>query len=70
MNYHWKPDDWTIPLNLTVGKTAMAGTTPVKLEVEINYCVEQPDALGPKWMVDFNVTPVVSNVVEEWINAM
>ena len=67
MNYNWENEDWTIPLNLTVSKTTHFGKTPLKLELEVNYYVEQPDAFGPKWMVGFNVTPVVSNFIEKWI---
>ena len=67
MNYDWIDDQWTVPLNLTVGKTVRMGSVPVKLELEYNYYVEQPDAFGPKWMVGFNITPVVPNVIEAWI---
>ncbi len=35
-------------LNLTAGKTVMFGTIPVKLQLEINYYVQQPDAFGPE----------------------
>ncbi len=63
MNYDWKVSQWTVPLNLTVGKTIILGKTPVKLAVEVNYYVERPDAFGPKWMVGLNVTPVVPNFV-------
>ena len=68
MNYDWKNDYWTVPLNLTVGKTVKWGKTPVKLEVEINYYVEQPDLFGPKWMIGFNITPVVKNIFNEWVH--
>ncbi|MDH3720941.1 MAG: hypothetical protein OER74_05505 [Desulfobacteraceae bacterium] len=36
------------PLNLTAGKTVMFGTIPVKLQLEINYYVQQSDAFGPE----------------------
>jgi hypothetical protein len=67
MNYNWESEDWTIPLNLAVSKTTHFGNTPLKLELEVNYYVEQPDAFGPKWMVGLNVTPVVPNFIEGWI---
>lgn len=63
MDYNWKTKDWTVPLNLTISKTVKAGDTPVKLEVEVNYYVESPDAFGPKWMIGLNITPVVRNVL-------
>lgn len=34
------------PLNLTAGKTVMFGTIPVKLQLEINHYLQQPDAFG------------------------
>lgn len=67
MNFDWNSDNWTIPLNLIAGKTVMFATTPVKLELEINYYIEQPDAFGPQWMIGFNITPVVPNIIEKWI---
>ena len=70
MNYDWKASDWTIPLQIFAAKTIMAGKTPVKLQLEMNYYVEQPDAFGPEWMVSFNITPVVPNVIESWIKGM
>jgi len=66
MNYDWVSDDWTIPVNLTVGKTIMFGKTPVKLAFEANYYVETPDAFGPDWMIGFSITPVVSNFIDAW----
>ena len=65
--YDWKGREWTVPLNLTVGKTVMIGKTPVKLAAEANYYVQQPDAFGPKWMVGINITPVVPNVIDTWL---
>jgi len=67
MNFDWRAEEWTLPLNLAASRTVMFGTTPVKLELEINYYVEQPDAFGPEWMIGFNVTPVVPNFIESWI---
>jgi hypothetical protein len=67
MTYNWKTDEWTIPLQLDVSKTVKWGNTPVKLELELNYYVEQPDAFGPEWMVGFNITPVVPNFINNWI---
>jgi len=67
MDYDWNEEEWTIPLNLTASKTVMFKSTPVKLELEINYYVEQPDAFGPEWMIGFNITPVVPNIIDRWI---
>jgi hypothetical protein len=30
----------------------------------------QPDLFGPKWIIGFNITPVVSNIFERWIKGM
>jgi len=67
MNYDWESEESTVPLNLVASKTVHFGSTPVKLELEANYYVEQPDAFGPRWMIGFNITPVVSNFIESWI---
>ncbi len=70
MNYDWKSHDWTIPLSISASKTVKFGSTPVKLELEVNYYVEQPDAFGPEWMVSLNITPVVPNFLDRWIKGM
>jgi len=66
MNYDWTAKQWSVPLNLTVGKTVSFGRTPVKIAVELNYYVVRPDAFGPKCMLGLNITPVVPNLVEAW----
>ena len=67
MTYDWVNEDWTIPLQLDISKTITWGKTPLKLELEVNYYVEQPDPFGPEWMIGFNVTPVVPNFINNWI---
>jgi len=67
MNYDWSSEEWSLPVNLTVGKTVRMGKTPLKIEVEINYYVLQYEAFGPRWMVGLNITPVVDNVINDWI---
>ena len=63
LGYDHEAEDWTIPLNVTFGKTLILGGRPWKLGVEVNYFVEQPDAFGPQWLISVNVAPVVENVV-------
>lgn len=70
MNYDWTSNEWTIPLNLTASKTVIFGKLPIKFELEVNYYVEQPDAFGPEWMIGFNLTPVVPNIIERWIKGI
>jgi hypothetical protein len=67
MTYDWEGEEWTVPLNLDISKTVKWGATPVKLELELNYYVEQPDAFGPEWMIGVNITPVVRNFINSWI---
>jgi hypothetical protein len=43
------------------------GKLPLKLALEANYYIEKADALGQDWMIGFNITPVVPNVVAEWL---
>jgi len=56
-------DQWTVPLNVTFGRTVIWSGRPWKLSAEINYYVERADAFGPEWMIGFNVAPVVENVL-------
>lgn len=60
--YDWKSEEWTIPLNASVGKTVMFNGRPWKLGIEVNYYVDKPGSFGPRTMVEFNVGPVVKNV--------
>ena len=68
MNYDWSLREWSIPINLTVEWTVKMGKPPVKLELEVNYNVEQYNAFGAKWMLGFNITPVVPNVIDNWFH--
>ena len=61
MIYDWNASQWTIPVNLNVGKTVTLQGKPWKLSVEVNYYTERNDAFANEWMVGFNVTPVVKN---------
>jgi hypothetical protein len=67
MNYDWKSKEWTIPLNFTVDKTVMLGKMPLKIGLDLNYYVEQPDLFGPEWMIGLSFTPVVPNFIERLI---
>ena len=67
MNYNWESEQWTVPLNLTLAKTLMFGRLPVRIGVEGNYYVDKSDALGQDWMVGLNITPVVPNILANWL---
>jgi hypothetical protein len=66
MVYDEENSQWTVPLNLQVGKTVILGGRPWKFGVEVNYYVEQADAFGPDWMIGFNFGPVVENIFAGW----
>jgi len=70
MSYDHENSQWTLPLNLTVGKTVIWNGRPWKLGVEVNYFVDQADAFGPKWMFGINVAPVVENVFAKMLTTV
>jgi hypothetical protein len=47
--------------------TVLMSGRPWKLAVELDYYVEKSDTFGPEWMLSFNVTPVVKNVLASWL---
>ena len=59
-------DEWTVPVNFAVSKTRRINGRPWKFAIELNYYLDQPDAYGPKWMIAFNVAPVVVNRIASW----
>ncbi len=61
ITYDWEGEQWTVPLQLNIGKTVVWNGRPWKLGVDLNYYVENADAFGPEWMLSFNIAPVVSN---------
>lgn len=65
ITYDWTTSQWTIPINLTVSKTIKLGTLPVNFAIEVNYYVEKPNTFGPSWMIGFNITPVVPNILAQ-----
>jgi hypothetical protein len=66
MTYDWENEQWTIPLQINVGKTVVLNGRPWKFGLDLNYYVEKADAFGPKWMLAINVTPVVKNGLASW----
>ena len=67
MSYDWESENWIIPLNFNFGKTVILKERPWKISAEVNYYVEQPDSFGPDWSISFNVAPVVSNGLANWL---
>jgi hypothetical protein len=68
ITYDWVREQWTVPLQVNVGKTVSFAGTPWKLSLEVNYFVERADALGNDWMIGFNVTPVLKNYLASFMN--
>ena len=66
ITYDWHNEQWTVPLNLSVGKTVIWRGKPWKLGIEFNYYVERSDAFAPEWMIGIDIAPVVKNVIAEW----
>jgi len=67
IGYDWKSHEWNVPFNFVVSKTMKFSKTPVKIGASIDYYVTRPDAFAPKWMFSFNITPVVPNVIAQWL---
>ena len=67
ITYEWTQSQWTVPIDLMVSKTVKIGKTPFRLGLSIDYYVEQPNRFGPKVMVGFNITPVVHNILAQWL---
>lgn len=56
-SYNWETGDLTLPIGGGPFRTVMMGDTPVKIGVQFNYYVAQPDPFGPEWGIRFNITP-------------
>ncbi len=50
---------YSVPVNLGIAKTVILGKMPLKLTVQGQYFVTQPDFAGASWGVFFQITPVV-----------
>ena len=68
ISYDWENEQWTTPLNLDVGKTVIINGRPWKFGLGLNYYIDKPDSIGPKWMIEFSVGPVVENVIAKWFD--
>lgn len=66
ISYDWENEDWSVPLNVTGGRTLILSGRPWRFGLELNYYVERPEEFGAKWMLGFNITPVVKNTAANW----
>ena len=51
--------DYSIPVNLGFAKTVILGKTPLKLTLQGQYFLTQPDVAGSSWGIFFQITPVI-----------
>ncbi len=70
LDYDWAASEWSIPLQVAASRTTRLGDLPIKLEVELNYYVARPDVFAPEWLLGLNITPVVPNVFDTWIQGL
>lgn len=66
MTYNHESEEWTVPLHLVAAKTFIISGRPWEFSLDLNYYVERPDAIAPKWMIGFNIAPVVQNILADW----
>jgi len=52
------------PVGLQVGKLRKIGILPVKFEVQAQYYVVHPQTDGPKWNLQFQITPVLPGLIK------
>jgi hypothetical protein len=58
----WKAPDGdkvAFPIGLQIGKVRTLGRLPVKFDAQVQYYVARPDVHGPKWNLQFTITPVI-----------
>jgi len=64
IEYDWEAasdNKLLLPLGGGVSKTARLGKMPLKMDLELQYYVVSPDALGPQWLLSFSIAPVFGN---------
>lgn len=66
ISHDWENDQWTIPLNFSIGRTVKLAERPWKFAIELDYYVEKNDQFAPEWMISFRASPVVENVLASW----
>jgi hypothetical protein len=53
-NYDWQGQQWTVPLNLTLGHLYRFGAQPINFALGGRYYAASPD--GPQWGARFVIT--------------
>lgn len=70
ITYDWQADsenDWNVPLGVGLAKTMIINKTPWKIQGQVFYYIEQPDAFGQDWGFKLSVSPVVPNPFYKFI---
>ena len=55
---------WNVPIGLLVTKTTAVGKRPVKFQFGFEYSVVSEDDFGKRFMIKFNVIPVIQGLVK------
>jgi hypothetical protein len=58
-NYHWKTENWSVPINVGVSKLVKLGKLPVSLQAGVGYWAESPESGPEGFRFRFQVTFVL-----------
>jgi hypothetical protein len=50
---------WSIPIAAGISRTTIAGTTPLKMSLQVWKYIEKPEAFGADWLVRLSIAPVI-----------
>jgi len=59
-----KGNKWNVPVGLLVTKTVAIGKRPVKFEFGLEYSVVSEDDFGKRFLMKFNVLPVMQSLIK------
>ena len=54
----------TFPVGLQVGKLRKLGPLPVKFDAQVQYFAVRPQVNGPKWNLQFQITPILPPLIK------
>jgi len=66
MSVDWeasKGNKVSFPVGLQVGKLRKLGPLPVKFDVQVQYYAVRPQANGPKWNLQLQITPILPALI-------
>ena len=49
----------SIPIAAGIARTAIAGSTPLKMSLQVWNYIEKPEAFGADWLVRLAIAPVI-----------